>query len=79
MYQTLRQALVAFDEYPVENFHSLLRARTTASDGVEQINLKAKEINACKHERHVFKSMFVPPKEFNFSSKKKSIIESQGS
>ena len=38
MYHTLRQALVAFDEYPVENFHSLLRARTTASDGAEQIS-----------------------------------------
>ena len=69
MYHTLRQALVAFDEYPVENFHSLLRARTTASDGAEQISLKAKEIDACKHELHLFKSMFVPPKKFNFSSK----------
>jgi len=40
MYHTPRQALVAFDEYPVENFHSLLRARTTESDGAEQISLK---------------------------------------
>lgn len=65
MYHTLREALVAFDEYPVKNFHSLLRARTTASDGAQQVNLRAKEIDACKHELHLFKSMFVPPKKFN--------------
>ena len=32
------------------------------------LSLKAKEIDACKHELHLFKSMFVPPKKFNFSS-----------
>jgi hypothetical protein len=69
MYHTLRQALVAFDEYPVENFHSVLRARTNATDNAEQISLKAKEIDACKQELHSFKSMFVPPKKFNFSRK----------
>ena len=69
MYHTLRQALVAFDEYPVENFHSVLRARTNATDNADQISLKAKEIDTCKHEMHSFKSMFVPPKKFNFSRK----------
>ena len=68
MYNALRQALVAFDEYPVENFHSVLHGRTNATDDANQISLKAKEIDACKHELH-FKSMAVPPKKFNFSRK----------
>ena len=43
MNNTLHQALAAFDEYPVENFHSLLRASwTNATDNAEQISLKAK-------------------------------------
>jgi hypothetical protein len=69
MYNVLRQALVAFDEYPVENFHSVLRGRTNATDDASQISLKAKEIDACKQELHSFKSMVVPPKKFNFSRK----------
>ena len=69
MYNVIRQALVAFDEYPIENFHSVLRGRTNATDDANQISLKAKEIDACKHELHSFKSMVVPPKKFNFSRK----------
>ena len=69
MYHTSRQALVAFDEYPVENFHPELRARTNATGTANQVSLKAKEIDTCKHEMHSFKSMFVPPKKFNFSKK----------
>ncbi|CAB4030684.1 Hypothetical predicted protein, partial [Paramuricea clavata] len=45
-YHSLRQALVAFDEYPVENFHSVLQAKTNATDNAKQISLKAKEIDA---------------------------------
>ena len=37
-------ALEAFDESPVENFHSVLRARTRETDTAEQMTLKAKEI-----------------------------------
>lgn len=70
LFQTMSSALVAFDEYPVENFHSLLRARTRETDTGEQLNLKAKEIDACKHELHLFKSMFVPPRKFSFCQKK---------
>lgn len=70
MFQTMMQRLVAFDEYPVENFHSLLRARTKETDQAEQISFKAKEIDAYKHELHNFKSSFVPPRRFHFSTKK---------
>ena len=69
MFETLHQYLVAFNEYPVENFHSILRARNNETDSAEQIALKAKEIDACKHELHSFKSVFVPPKRFNYSAK----------
>ena len=70
LYRTLLEALVAFDEYPVENFHSILRSSTNMTDTAEQISLKAKEIDACKHELHSFKTAFVPPKKFNFSRKR---------
>lgn len=57
-------------KYPVKNFHSVLRARTNETDNAAKISLKAKEIDACKHEMNLFKSMFVPAKEFNFSTKR---------
>ena len=77
MYNALRQALVAFDEYPVENFHSVLRGRTNATDD-NQISLKAKQIEGWKHELHSFKSIAVPPKKFNFSRKNNHLVKSKG-
>ena len=71
MYHKLCEALVAFDEYPVENFHSVLRARTNETDNAAKISLKAKEIDACKHEMHLFKSMFFLPKS-SISAQKES-------
>ena len=79
MNNTLHQALAAFDEYPIENFHSLLRASTNASDNAEQISLKAKEIDACKQDVQYFQAMFVPPKKFHFSQKVDCKIESKSS
>ena len=70
MHQTVQQFLAAFDEYPVENFHSVLRARTNETDTAEQIRKKAKEIDNCKKELHEFQSSFVPPRKFNFSKKR---------
>jgi hypothetical protein len=52
MFEIVRQYIVAFDEYPIENFHSVLRARTKETDSADQIAFKAKEIDACKHELH---------------------------
>ena len=70
MHEIIQQFLVALDEYPVENFHSVLRARTSVSDTAEQIREKAKEIDACKNEMLEFQSSFVPRKKFNFSRKR---------
>ena len=70
MHQIVQDFIVAFDEYPVENFHSVLRARTNDTDTAEQIQKKAKEIDACKNEMQAFQSSFVPPRKFNFSRKR---------
>ena len=70
MHEIIQQFLVALDEYPVENFHSVLRARTSVSDTAEQIREKAKEIDACKNKMHEFQSSFVPRRKFNFSRKR---------
>lgn len=67
-HNTLATSSAAFDKYPVENLHSSARTKETSTG--EQTSLKAKEIDACKHELPSFKSWFVPPKKFNFSSKK---------
>ena len=44
MFETWHKYLVALDEYPVENFHSILRARTNGTDSAEQIAFKAKKL-----------------------------------
>ena len=53
----------------LENFHSVLEDRTKETDTAEQNSLKAKKIDPCKHELHLFKSIFVPPKNLNCSKK----------
>ena len=63
MHGIIQQFLVALDKYPVNNFHSVLRARTSVSDTAEQIREKAKKIDACKKEMHEFQSSFVPPRK----------------
>ena len=68
--QTIFSSLCAFDEYPVENFHSLLRARTQDTDTAEKINQAAREIDARKHELHDFQTVFVPIRKSGFSERK---------
>lgn len=77
MFETIRRHLAPFDEYPVENSHSVLRRRTKETDTDDEIAAKAKEIDACKHELHKFQSTFVPPKKFNFSSKRINKLKTQ--
>ena len=40
----ISSSLPAFDEYPVENFHSLLRARTTETDNADKISHRQKKL-----------------------------------
>jgi len=70
MFETIRQHLPAFDEYPVENFHSVLRKQTRETDTADEISRKAKEIDASKHELCSFQSAFVPTRKLNYSRKK---------
>ena len=70
MYETLCNYSFTLDEYPVENFHSVLRGRTEETDSPDQIAFKAKEIDAGKHMSQSFQSAFVPPRKFTFSQKK---------
>ncbi|XP_028405775.1 uncharacterized protein LOC114528351 [Dendronephthya gigantea] len=51
MFDTLNNALAAFDEYPIENFHSVLRARTNSTDNADQISRKAKEIDKARFQQ----------------------------
>ena len=69
------QSLNAFDEYPVENFHSVLRAHTRITDNEDLIKQAAREIYARKHELHNFQSSFVPPCKRNFSNKSVDILK----
>ena len=60
MFETLHQNLVAFDEYAVENFHSILRKRTKETDTAEKISFKAGEIDASKHKLHSDQYLSLP-------------------
>ena len=66
LFDIFLNSLVAFDEYPVENFHSILIGRTKVTDTGDKIFFKAREIDACKHQLQEFKSWFVPPQKYSF-------------
>ena len=72
---TLLSSLCAFDEYPVENFHSVLRAHTRVTDTPGMISLAAKEIDARKHELGEFQSAFVPERKQNFAHKNVEMLK----
>ena len=59
----ISSSLNAFDEYHVDNFHSILHAHTKATDNEETISQVAREIDARKHRLHHFQSSFVPPRK----------------
>lgn len=63
LYNTIRQNLNILDEYPVENFHSLLRARTEPWDDGQAVQRKAVWIDERRHELHEFATWFVPPRQ----------------
>ena len=70
LYQVLSNHLNAFDEYPVENCHSILRSKTKSTDTGEQIFRKAREIDACKNDLQEFQSWFVSKRKHAFCPKK---------
>eukprot|EP00794_Sanderia_malayensis_P004306 gene4306-4876_t len=50
-------------------------SRTKPTDSVENIFLKARGIDASKHELHEFKSWFVPPRKYSFSPGKIKVLK----
>ena len=56
-----------FDEYPVENTHSIIRAQTQPSDTAKKLQERAKCIFQSKSEQANFRFNFTPPKQFHFS------------
>ena len=59
--------LSLFDEYPVENFHSLSRAQTPDADTAELLRKKAKALDGHKSASASFTSVYAVPKEYTFS------------
>ena len=67
LFHTIMNHLNIFDEYPVENFHSLLRAQTRPKDTSEQLHRKARAIDNSKAILLEFQSIFSAPKNYTFS------------
>ena len=57
-------------EYPVENFHSLLRARTNEYDTPQRIQEKSRWIDRNKTELQNFSTWFVPPRRATLTQNK---------
>lgn len=58
--------LNAFYEYPVENFHSILRAQSSEGDSGEMLFKKAKAVDRNKDASMSFSSTFITPKKYTF-------------
>ena len=66
LYQLLRNYIAIFDEYPVENTHSILCAQSKPSDTAEQLRKKATQIFQSKEQQANFRSHFTSPSQFSF-------------
>ncbi len=53
LFEMLRSHLLIFDEYPVENAHSIIRSKTNPHDSVESLRKKAKAALESKHTTQV--------------------------
>ena len=70
LYNLLRNNIHVCDEYPVENFHSLIRQQTNEWDTPATIQRKARWIGYHKHQLQHFSSYFVPPRQAMRNHKK---------
>ena len=69
LYLMLRLFLLMFDDYPVENAHSIIRSKTNDSDTVEQLQQNTKASFQAKAAQCTLKSYFTPPSSFTFRQK----------
>ncbi|XP_015755582.1 PREDICTED: uncharacterized protein LOC107335130 isoform X2 [Acropora digitifera] len=67
LYNLLTNYITIFDEYPVENTHSILCSQTKVSDTANELRKKAKSIFQSKDKQSHFRSFFTTPKQFSFS------------
>ena len=67
LYNLLTNYITIFDEYPVENTHSILRSQTKVSDTADELRKKAKSIFQSRDKQSHFRSFFTTPKQFSFS------------
>ena len=77
LYQMLQSNLVLFDEYPVENAHSIIRARTNNSDTAEQLIQKAKASFQAKQAQTNFREHFTPTKHLLISQNSLSKLKAK--
>ena len=70
LFHALMQNLNVFDEYPVENFHSILRAQTQEFDSGELLRQNAKAVDRNKATASNFASFFEIPKQYAFKHDK---------
>jgi hypothetical protein len=56
--EILKKHLVSFSDYPVENYHSLIRRQTRETDTPDQLSRTARVINCLRHD-NVFRDTFV--------------------
>ena len=59
--------LNAFDKYPVEDFHSILRAQTSYSDNADILHQKAQAFDSNKATSKNFCTVFSVPEKYAFS------------
>ena len=64
---TFQNPLLAFTEYPVEYFHSIIRDQTSPHSTPEQITKTCRSIFASKQRQENFRQTFLPPKNYIIS------------
>jgi hypothetical protein len=66
--EILKRHLTTFNDYPVENYHSLIRRQTRETDTAEQLSKAAHVINHLRHD-NIFQKTFVTKKSYPYSKK----------
>ena len=52
IFNIIKENITIFDEYPVENAHSIFRAQTKANFTVDQLIHRVKSVFASKRKQH---------------------------
>ena len=76
LYEHFSKWPTIFDEYPVENTHSILRAQVKPSDTAEKLANRAKSILESKEQAN-FRFIFTLPKQFSFSQQQLQFLEAK--